>query len=116
MWVVLLGFGVPAYADDTESTAEEWYVILGSFPLNDKGLVGATKLRDKLFAKGFEAEEIILGDSNFYEGLTANLYVVISRPFSVRAEANAWSKQDDIRAVVPDAYVKKAKANPDLVR
>lgn len=87
-----------------QATSEEWYVILGSFPISEKGLKEAKKLKAK-FPDDFK---FILGESNYFEGLAEELYVVMAGAFQTQKEAKQWIAQNNIKQIVRDAYVKKA--------
>ena len=91
-----------------QAKSEEWYVILGSFPLNEQGLKAANKLREKFRTDEFNQDQLILGESDFYQGLTKELYVVMAGAFQTQKEAKRWIVQKNIKQIVRDVYVKKA--------
>ncbi|MEY3218879.1 MAG: hypothetical protein RIT27_236 [Pseudomonadota bacterium] len=103
MFLVLFSIQIPAVE------TEEWYVILGSFPLNEKGLKSAQNLREKFRTDNINQDDIIVAESNFYTGITKELYVVMAGAFPNQKDAKQWIVQKNIKQIVPDVYVKKAK-------
>jgi hypothetical protein len=94
-------------------SANEWYVILGSFPLNDKGLNAANQLREKFNISGFNQDELIVGESNFYQGLAKGLYVVMAGAFQTQQQAKQWMNQEAVKKISRGAYIKQARARQD---
>jgi hypothetical protein len=93
--------------------ANEWYVVLGSFPQNDKGLKAANQLRERFNTIDFNQDNLIVGESNFYSGLTGGLYVVMCGPFYERQTAMNWANKKSVRSIVKDVYIKQAQARQD---
>lgn len=91
------------------STDPAWFVVLGSFKMNDKGLKAANKLADTM-RDALDDDSIIMGESSFYKGFTEGLYVVLKGPFSEQNDAKSWLKIPTVKKQVPDAYVKQAQA------
>jgi hypothetical protein len=91
----------------------EWYVILGSFPLNDKGLNAANQLREQFRSNDFNQDNLIIGESNFYQGLTKGLYVVMMGSFQTQKQAKQWMNQEIVKKISHDTYVKQARARQD---
>ncbi len=91
------------------STGPAWFVVLGSFKMNDKGLKAANKLADSM-RSALDDDSIIMGESSFYKGFAEGLYVVLKGPFSEQNDAKSWLKIPTVKKQVPDAYVKQAQA------
>lgn len=109
---ILIGLFLFSFNLQAES-ANEWYVILGSFPLNDKGLNAANQLREQFRNNNFNQDELIVGESNFYQGLTKGLYVVMAGAFQTQQQAKQWMNQEAVKKISRGAYVKQARDRQD---
>ncbi|GEM_PF-5549943 len=103
--IILLLFSLAVQAQSNNA----WYAILGSFPLNEKGLETANQLRDQFRTDDFNQEEFIVAESSFYKGLAEELYVVMAGPFKTRQQASTWIERETVQAIASDAYVKQAQ-------
>ena len=83
-------------------THQEWYVILGTYLQNKKGYRTANALSNKLIKRGYE---VIVGESDFYEGLKDGLVVVMMGPFY--SQRRASTKRNALKHIVRDAYIRQ---------
>ena len=83
-------------------TQHKWYVILGTYAQNNKGYKAAKKLRNKLLKRGYD---VMLKNSDSYEGLEDELVVVIMGPFQYQKQATI--KRNAIKHIIREAYIKR---------
>jgi uncharacterized membrane protein YgcG len=88
----------PQSAPVSQPSSGTWFVVLGSFPKNDREK--ANQRLQSVQASGYSASII---DTDNYPGLSGGLWAVVMGPYS---KASAKSVADQIRVVRPDAYIK----------